>query len=128
MAKRSKDALLNFCRSLPGVSEDVKWGEHIVFSIGDKMFAIFDVSKAEPIRLKVDPAVFPIFTQKPGISPAPYLARHSWIRLENTRVLPREAIEDLLYESHELVAAKLPKGVRERLLSRRSKTSRAGVE
>lgn len=112
MVARSKDTLLGFCRSLPGATEDVKWSEHLVFSVGGKMFAIFDVSDAEPIRLKVDPALFPILTRKPGISPAPYLARQSWVKLENTRVLPREALEDLLRESHGLVAEKLPKKLR----------------
>jgi predicted DNA-binding protein (MmcQ/YjbR family) len=117
VASSTKDALLSYCRSLPGSTEDVKWGEHLVFSVGGKMFAIFDVSDAEPVRLKVDSAVFPILTQQPGISPAPYLARQSWIRLEHTQVLPSEAMEDLLRESYELVAAKLPKRVRERLES-----------
>ena len=110
-----KSVLLEFCRSLPGATEDVKWEEHLVFSVGEKMFAMFDVSDAEPFSLKVDPAVFPVLTQQPGIMPAPYLARASWIRLEHTGVLSREALEDLLRESHELVAAKLPRRVRERL-------------
>lgn len=115
MARASKTVLLKFCRSLPGATEDIKWTDHLVFSVGEKMFAIFDVSDAEPIRFKVDPAVFPILTQKPGISPAPYLARQSWVKVENTRVLPLRALEDLLRESYELVAARLPKRVRERL-------------
>lgn len=115
MARAAKDALLKFCRSLPGATEDIKWAEHLVFSVGGKMFAIFDVSDAEPIRLKVDPALFPILIQKPGIAPAPYLARQSWVRLEDTRVLPLRAVEDLLHESYELVASKLPKRVGERL-------------
>lgn len=76
------------------------------------MFAMFDVSDAEPFSFKVDPAVFPVLTQQPGISSAPYLARASWIRLEHTGVLPRDVLEDLLRESYELVAAKLSKRLR----------------
>lgn len=115
MSESIKPALLDFCRSLPGATEDVKWEEHLVFSVGDKMFAMFDVSDAEPFSFKVDPAVFPVLTQQPGISSAPYLARASWIRLEHSTVLPHEALEDLLRESYELVAAKLSKRTRERL-------------
>jgi predicted DNA-binding protein (MmcQ/YjbR family) len=111
----AKDALAGFCRALPGATEDVKWGDHLVFSVGEKMFAVFNVGDEEVITLKVDPAVFPILTREPGISPAPYLARASWIRLENTRVLPREQIEALLRESHELVASKLTKRLRRQL-------------
>lgn len=115
MTTGSKDALVGFCRALPGATEDVKWGDHLVFSVGEKMFAVFDVADAEPITLKVSPAVFPILIREEGISPAPYLARASWVRLENTRVLPLGEIQALLRESHELVAAKLSKRLRREL-------------
>ncbi|HYR11594.1 MAG TPA: MmcQ/YjbR family DNA-binding protein [Longimicrobium sp.] len=110
-----KDELLDFCRGLPGATEDVKWGHHLVFSVGDKMFAMFDEGDSDLLRFKVSEGVFPILTREPGISPAPYLARQSWIMLDHTRVLPREEIQDLLRESHELVAAKLTKRVRREL-------------
>ena len=110
-----KDDLQDLCRALPGATEDVKWGDHRVFSVGEKMFAVFNLSDAEPLTLKVNDGLFPILTREPGISPAPYLARASWVRLENTRVLPREQIEALLRESHELVAGKLPARVRREL-------------
>jgi predicted DNA-binding protein (MmcQ/YjbR family) len=115
VTRRSKDALLDYCRSLPGVTEDVKWEHHLVFSVGGRMFALFDVFDAEEVTLKVDPAVFPILTRQPGIAPAPYLAKQSWIQLEHTRVLPRAALRELLRESHELVAAKLSRRRREAL-------------
>jgi len=35
-----KNGLLDFCRTLPGATEDVKWGSHLVFSVGDEMFAM----------------------------------------------------------------------------------------
>jgi predicted DNA-binding protein (MmcQ/YjbR family) len=111
----TKAALEAFCRALPGATEDIKWGHDRAFSVGDKMFAVFDAGDGESITLKVDPAVFPILTREPGITPAPYLARASWVRLESTRVLPREQIEALLRESHELVAAKLSKRLRREL-------------
>jgi predicted DNA-binding protein (MmcQ/YjbR family) len=110
-----KDELLDFCRGLPGATEDVKWGSHLVFSVGEKMFAMFDVGDSDLLRFKVSEGVFPILTREPGISPAPYLARQSWIKLDHTRVLPREEIQELLRESHELVAAKLTKRLRREL-------------
>jgi predicted DNA-binding protein (MmcQ/YjbR family) len=110
-----KDDLLAFCRTLPGATEDVKWGDHLVFSVGDKMFAMFDVGESDLLRFKVSEGVFPILTREAGISPAPYLARQSWIMLEHTRVLPREEIQDLLRESHELVASKLTRKLRREL-------------
>jgi predicted DNA-binding protein (MmcQ/YjbR family) len=110
-----KDELLDFCRTLPGATEDVKWGNHLVFSVGDKMFAMFDVGDSDLLRFKVSEGVFPILTREPGITPAPYLARQSWIMLDHLRVLPSEEIQDLLRESHELVAAKLTRKLRREL-------------
>jgi predicted DNA-binding protein (MmcQ/YjbR family) len=110
-----KNELLDFCRTLPGATEDVKWGSHLVFSVGDKMFAMFDVGDSDLLRFKVSEGVFPILTREPGIVPAPYLARQSWIKLDHTRVLPREEIQELLRESHELVASKLTRKLRREL-------------
>lgn len=112
MPARSKDVLYDLLRSLPGVTEDVKWGNDLVFSVGGKMFAVFMLPDGEPLSFKVDDAAFASLTQQPGITPAPYLARHSWVKLESRRTLPAAALEEMLRESHRLVAAKLPKKTR----------------
>ncbi len=112
MTRRKSDPLLDLCRSLPGATEDVKWGNDLVFSVGGKMFAAFEMSEAEAIGLKVAPDVFEALVEQPGIIPAPYLARASWVKLDGRGVLPRAMLEDLLRQAHALVAAKLPKKVR----------------
>jgi len=61
------DPLMDFCRALPGVTEDVKWGDNLVFSVGGKMFAVFNLPDGDPFSLKVDPDAFSIMVQKPGI-------------------------------------------------------------
>ncbi len=48
MSGTKKDRLYELCRSLPGVTEDVKWGDNLVFSVAAKMFAVFDVPEGEP--------------------------------------------------------------------------------
>lgn len=107
-----KEALLDFCRALPGSTEDVKWVEHLVFSVGGKMFAIFDVSASEAVRFKVDPAVYPILLRTPGIGPGPNLSRSRWVKAEHAAVLPLDELRDLLRESHLLVAETLTKKAR----------------
>lgn len=107
-----KDELLDLCRSFTGVTEDIKWSDHLVFSVGGKMFAIFDVSDSEAMRFKVEPALYPILTRQAGVTPAPYLARHSWIKLADAGVLPLPEIKDLLREAHTLAAEKLPRKAR----------------
>ncbi|HEX7183136.1 MAG TPA: MmcQ/YjbR family DNA-binding protein [Thermoanaerobaculia bacterium] len=112
MPKNDADPLLDFCRKLPGVTEDVKWGNDLVFSVGGKMFAAFGLPEHEPIGFKVEPALFPVLTQRPGVVPAPYLAQHSWVNVKTRDTLPRQELEELLRESHALVAQKLSKKAR----------------
>ncbi len=105
---------MELCRSLPGVTEDVKWGDNLVFSVGAKMFAVFNLDD-EPFSFKVDPEAFAVLTREAGIDPAPYLGKHHWICLQNCGVLPTATVMDLLEEAHALVAAKLSKKLRRSL-------------
>lgn len=111
----SRDSLFDFCRSLPGVTEDVKWEKDLVFSVGGKMFAVFLLPEGEPIGLKVDPALFPVLVQQRGIRPAPYMAKHSWVSLERRDVIPAAALEELLRGAYRLVASKLSKRLQKTL-------------
>lgn len=105
------ERLLDFCRKLPGTTEDVKWGNDLVFSVGGKMYAASDLPDHEAISFKVDPTVFPVLTQQPGVMPAPYLAHHSWVKV-TSGAMSREELEDLIRESHAIVAQKLSKKMR----------------
>jgi predicted DNA-binding protein (MmcQ/YjbR family) len=112
---RDRDPLYDLCRSLPGVTEDVKWQHDLVFSVGGKMFAAFALPEGEPFGLPVDPDLCAALTREPGIVPAPYLAKHGWVSVERRSALPLATTRDLLREAHARVAAKLPRRVREEL-------------
>lgn len=101
--------LYDLCRSLPGATEDVKWDNDLVFSVGGKMFACFSLPEGNPLSFKVDPDAFDVLTGRPGIRPAPYLAKHGWVSIESEDTLPAEMLDELIEESHALVAARLPK-------------------
>lgn len=103
---------MEICRTLPGVTEDVKWGNDLVFSVGGKMFAVFELPDLDSFSFKVEPVLFPVLTQRKGVVPAPYLAHHSWVKVMDTTALPPAELETLLRESHGLVARKLPKKTR----------------
>ena len=109
------NVLVAFCRTLPGVTADIKWGENLVFSVADKMFALFDLPSGTPFAYKVDPLLFSALTEKPGIDPAPYMARLHWVSVTDRSVFPIETLKDFLRESHRLVALKLPKKTRQSL-------------
>lgn len=114
-AALDSDPLLEHCRSLPGVTEDVKWGHDLIFSVGGKMFAGFQLPNFEPLAFKADPLVFSSLTTHDGVIPAPYMARHHWLSVTKRSVLPVDALRDLLTDAHALVASKLSAATRRRL-------------
>ncbi len=98
-----------FLLQLPGVREDLKWGDNRVFSIAqNKMVAIINFMGAG-LAFKVDSDLFLGYVDRPGIRPAPYLARAHWIRLDSPEVVSTHELQALLTRSHQLVVRKLPK-------------------
>ena len=104
------DFVRGVCRKLPGTTEHVQWGADLVFKVGGKMYAVTPLEPA-PVCLsfKCSPEDFADLTERPGIIPAPYLARAQWVALESEDALPAVEIRRYLKQSYELVFAKLPK-------------------
>jgi len=113
------DQLRKICVDLPGVTEQIQWEDDLVFKVAGKMFA---VAPLEPARLwltlKADPEQFTELTERPGVVPAPYLARAKWIAIETPDALPPAEVEALLRKSYQLVVDKLPRSVRQSLASK----------
>jgi predicted DNA-binding protein (MmcQ/YjbR family) len=93
----------------------VKWGADLIFSVGGRMFAGFQLPDGEPIGFKVDAAVFDNLVGRKGVVPAPYMAKHSWVSVTDRTQIPLAALRSLLAESHRLVAEKLSKKARQAL-------------
>jgi predicted DNA-binding protein (MmcQ/YjbR family) len=107
------DWLRRYCRSLPHTTESVQWGASLVFKVGGKMYAIAPLEPAPMcLSFKCTVEEFSELTQQPGIMPAPYMARASWIALESEDALPAAELKRLLKQSYELVLARLPKKAR----------------
>jgi len=110
------DDVAIFCLQLPGAREDVKWGGVRVFSVAEnKMFATLNLA-GPSLCFKVDKELFLSHVDRPGVRPAPYLARASWVSVEWPFSLSANELQALLQGSHQLVASKLPKRVRVGLL------------
>jgi predicted DNA-binding protein (MmcQ/YjbR family) len=98
------------CRSFAGATEDTKWGADLVFSVGKKMFAVTSLDdNAKGISFKVDDDRFLELTDRPGIIPAPYLARAKWVYIEDLKSVSDAEAAELLKRSYELVFGKLTK-------------------
>jgi predicted DNA-binding protein (MmcQ/YjbR family) len=110
------EELRRLCLCFPGATEQIQWGSDLLFKVHGKMFAITPLEPAPVwLSLKVTPENFVELTERPGIIPAPYLARASWIAIESPTILPTPELAALLRGSYDLVVAKLPRKVRESL-------------
>jgi predicted DNA-binding protein (MmcQ/YjbR family) len=103
--------LVDHCRSLLGTTEDIKWESDLCFSVGGKMYAVFDPAKPDTPTFKCDAFDFERLTTLDGIRPAAYLARAQWVSLLRPDALPLDETRALLTKSHDLVMARLPKKV-----------------
>jgi len=102
-----KDSLVEYCRALPGVTEDVKWGKDLMFSVGNKMFAGFSMPEGEPVAFKVDDDAFDQLVKRDGIVPAPYAARFSWVSVPSRRKVKASELKAFLKDAHRIVGASL---------------------
>ena len=95
---------------LPHTTEEVLWGGDLVFKIGGKMYAVAALEPREVwLSFKCTPENFGELTEREGIIPAPYLARHHWVALQSEDALTTAELKRLIGESYELVLGKLPK-------------------
>lgn len=99
----------------PGTTEDIKWGSDLVFSVGGKMYCVLDTGDSGRLSFKVEDDLFLALTDRPGIVPAPYLARARWVSLVESGALADVELRALMRRSYELVLAKLPKRDQKRL-------------
>ncbi len=112
------DWLRETCLSFPGTTEQIQWGCDLLFKVGGKMFAVTPLEPA-PVCLsfKTSPENFAELTERPGIIPAPYLARAQWVALQTRDALPAEELARLLRDSYDMVFARLPKKTRDAVSS-----------
>jgi len=112
------DQLRQLCLSFPGATEQIQWGDDLLFKVGGKMFVVIPLEPARLwLTLKADPEEFAELTERPGIIPAPYLARAKWIAIESRDTLPQSEVAALLRKSYELVFAKLPETMKRAIVS-----------
>jgi predicted DNA-binding protein (MmcQ/YjbR family) len=112
------DQLRKLCLSFPGTTEQIQWEDDLLFKVAGKMFAVTALVPAKVwISFKTSDENFAELTERPGVIPAPYLARAKWIALESREALPIPELTQLLRESYELVLAKLPRKQQEAILA-----------
>lgn len=97
--------------ALPAVTKVVQWGDHDVYKVGGKVFAI---AGAESMSFKVSEIGFLVLTENGPGRQAPYLAKGQWVSLDLADTDPADAA-DWLANAHSLIAAKLTRKARAEL-------------
>jgi len=112
------ESIRELCLTFPHATEQIQWGYDLVFKVGGKMFAITPLEPARVfLTVKATDESFAELTERPGIIPAPYLARAKWVALERPDAVSPQELASLLRLSYDLVFAKLPRKTRDRLAS-----------
>ena len=109
-----KDSLRAFCLALPGTTEEVQWGNDLLYKVGGKMYLVTNLEPAEitGISLKCSPEVFAEIIEREGIKPSKYLARYHWVHVSDLAALKAKELQGLIRDSYTMVREKLPKKVK----------------
>ena len=119
------DGIRDLCLSFPHATEQMQWGDDLVFKVAGKIFAITVLRPAKTwLCFKVSPEKFPELTERPGVIPAPYLARAKWVALETKDALSPDEVRILLRDSYDMVVGKLSRKTREALAHGKSRARR----
>jgi predicted DNA-binding protein (MmcQ/YjbR family) len=105
-------SLDKFCRSLPGVTMSRQWGDHLVYKIGGKMFAVLSDRKGPgggTASFKANDVAFEMLTETGQARPSPYMARAHWLYVDDLAQFPAAELRQYIAASHALVAKKLTK-------------------
>lgn len=105
------DWLREFCLGFAGSTEDIQWGNDLLFRVAKKIYCVVPLEPAAAVKLsfKCTPEKFAELVEIEGIIPAPYMARNHWVALVDMNALRRDELKELIENSYRLVVEKLPK-------------------
>ncbi len=103
------EELRKYCLSLPGATEDIKWGADLCFCVGAKMFAVTSAdSVSGGLSIKCTPEKFAELIERENIEPAAYVGRYKWVHIKTLDTIGTSELKPLIEKSYQLVFDKLP--------------------
>ena len=104
------------CKALPYVTEDIKWGHDLVFSIGGKMFCVVGLDQSPTTAsFKVKEEEFEEICSRDGFMPAPYVAKYKWVLIDDLQKMNKKDWNQYIRQSYDLVRDKLPSKMKQQL-------------
>jgi len=111
------DEFRDYCLAKPGVTEDTPFGpDTLVMKVMNKVFAITGIVEYEFINLKCDPErAVELREEFDGIRPGWHMNKVHWNSVFTDGSVPEKLMRELIDHSYELIAASLPKKLKEEL-------------
>jgi predicted DNA-binding protein (MmcQ/YjbR family) len=107
------EGLQQICNTIPGVTTDIKWDNHLCFNVGGKMFIITSPDTVpQTASFKATDDDFEELTRREGFTPAAYLARYIWVYTDDIKRLTKKEWQQYAKSAYDLVYSKLPAKVR----------------
>lgn len=100
--------LEKICLALKGTTTDIKWGADLCYSVGKKMYCVTGLDDSFRASFKTTPELFGELTERDGIEPAPYVAKHHWVFVTKPSALTAAEWRRFVELSYQLVKDKLP--------------------
>ena len=97
-----------YCLTLPGTTEGMKWGENLCFMIEEKIYAITSLDDGG-LSFKINPEDFEELAARDGIAQAAHWAKKHWVTIDALDVLSDRELRECIAASRALVINKLPK-------------------
>lgn len=104
------DEIVIFCKSLPYVTEDIKWGSTLCYSVAGKLFFVVSIDES-PVAasFKVADEDFYEISEKPGFIQAPYFAKNKWVKILDLYSISDIELKKYILNSYNLIKFKLTK-------------------
>jgi predicted DNA-binding protein (MmcQ/YjbR family) len=101
------ESIRRYCLRFPQATENLQWGDDLCFKIGGKIFAIVGLDNPR-LCFKCMPEIFSELIEREDIHPAPYVGRYKWVMLDRLDAVRWDELKELVRQSYEMVAAKVP--------------------
>lgn len=106
----------SLCKELPAVTEDIKWGNDLMFSVGEKMFCVIGLNQSPTTAsFKVTDEEFDEICSREHFKPAPYVARYKWVYIDDISKMSKKDWHKYINQSYNLVRDKLPAKVKKQI-------------
>ena len=104
------EEIREFCLALPKVTEDLKWGNNLCFSVAGKLFLVISLDEFPlAASFKVNDDDFEVMSSRDGFIQAPYFAKNKWVKVLDINTISLADWNNYILNAYNLIKLKLTK-------------------